>query len=202
MYRVKVYIDWAVVEPWPVYIIVPLAIVPFFVINVPIWGSYTFNGIYGTVLQVVGGLLVVFSIDENLRALGGRGIWRAVVEWWHGRPRKSAAVTATLELRTSSGTTASDGLIRVNIQRNTLEERVGFLEGRLGEIEGELCGRIDRAEASTEALRTELLSRVSEGNTQLVELRKIIREVAVGDPRKEIVYLGLVIVGTFAAYMG
>jgi hypothetical protein len=118
---------------WPALALVPIAFVHS--------GAHQFfhadpvlvNKITGTVLQVVGGLIVLHSVNTNLGLFREQHFGRIIIGWFRSFPlfRKSVAVSVS-----GSGSIAISGSARISVRHatNTVEEKIAELERQLDEF--------------------------------------------------------------------
>lgn len=131
------------------------------------------NKLTGTMLQVVGGVIVLVAIDGNLGLFRKQTLYSMVVEWFRDFPLIRRSVTIAL-----SGVAASSatGYAALSVERRftTVEERVAELERQIKELhitiaqqKVALLSRIDEVKvelgkglASSQAATQELSDRI------------------------------------------
>ena len=100
----------SVAEPWFVHVIGAAFTAVLFMHNIQLSDRYSLNGVVGTVLQIVGGIGVIRSIDTRSRqALGLGNVQQAVAHWWNSRPKMRKPIRARLEAQIAEMDVTAEG---------------------------------------------------------------------------------------------
>jgi hypothetical protein len=131
--------------------------------------------IVGALLQASGGLLILYSINENLGLFRRKSLLAAVVAWFKSFPRKGKNITLHLG---GAYTAEGPGGFSVSTSKApmTLQERVEYLEAALAKHRQD----VEEEFANVQRSLTELHSRVVTSVGQLVELSEKVEQAAVG----------------------
>lgn len=169
---------WAL-RAWPA-----LALLPFFALHACALVQFSektmiVNKLAGMSLQVLGGLLILYSVNENLGLFRKQSLSSAFMTWLREFPvsRKSVVVAATGSAIASSGGTASVSTVRAP---STLEERVANLESMLSEVRSQVRNEFNAIRSQIDAARLELTSRIDVTTGRVAQLYQQIERVAVG----------------------
>jgi len=164
---------------WPV-----LALIPAFVAHWLALGQYSasaamINKIVGMALQLVGGLVILYSINENLGLFRKQSLLVTVVHWFRSFPLVRKSVTIQLSGVTSAGMTGSAS-ITTSVSPKTLEERVSRLEETLKSLRQEVAANAAAAQQQLQQAKAELGNRIAATSDQVTELTKKVEHAAVG----------------------
>ena len=135
--------------------------------------------IAGMLLQASGGLLILYSINDNLGLFRRQSLSAAVVGWFKSFPRKGRNVTIQLG-GVSAAAMAGTASVSTRRAPSTLEERVEYLEATLAKHRQEVAEGFANAQRSLESVKTELHGRVDTTVGQLAELSQKVEQAAVG----------------------
>jgi len=137
------------------------------------------NKVTGTVLQVVGGLIVLYSVNANLGLFRGQHFVSIIGGWFKSFPlfRKSVTINVT-----GSGGVALGGSARISVRRatNTIEEKVAELERQLDEFRQHVNEDIQAVNARVAKVHTELSTAVATNTATLNQLSSRLELATVG----------------------
>jgi hypothetical protein len=164
---------------WPV-----LALLPAFAIHLlairqfPEHASLV-NKVAGMLLQLTGGSLILYSINDNLGLFRQKSLLTTIQEWFHAFPRAGKSVTVNVRGAASVGFfgTATAASRKAPV---TLEERVAHLEESLKSVRQELATTTSAIHTRIEETKTELGTRISVTTDHMAELRRKVEHAAVG----------------------
>jgi hypothetical protein len=182
------------VRPWPIWSLVVVTIA------VALGGNWTisgngpgFNKIAGAVLQGLGALIVLISLDGNVGLFKGRGIIAEALQWAQDYPQKprSIVLEAAGSCQGNSGVGAS-----ITIRPETIDGRVAELERVVVELRTLISNRHGELIESIAATRRE----AREANYRIsVDLRSLEEKVvvsAVGGLKVQAFGVGLALLGS------
>ena len=130
-------------------------------------------------LQVSGGMLILYSVNDNLGLFRRRSLWATAVGWFKAFPRKGKDITVQL---TGVSAAALTGSASVSTRKTptTLEERVEYLESTLAKHRQEVAENFVSVQRTLESARSELQARVDSTAGQIAELSQKVGHAAVG----------------------
>lgn len=171
-------IAW-LLRAWPV-----LALVPFFTIHAVALQVFPGQAIWvhkitGLSLQFLGGLLILWSVNDNLGLFRKTSLAGTFMAWVRDFPttRHHVVLAATgMASASSSAATLSVG----RKAPTTLEERVAELELLHHELRAELNTRIADLAMRVEASKTELSLLIQATNGKIVSLSQLVEKATVG----------------------
>ena len=93
-------------------------------------GSHTvfINKLTGTVMQIVGGLVVLHSVNDNLGLFRSQSLLSVVTEWFRSFPLIKRTTAMSVGIAMSSGSASALGFGAVVKAPATLEQRVALIE--------------------------------------------------------------------------
>ena len=137
------------------------------------------NKLAGTSLQILGGLIVLQSIDGNLGIFKKQSLASVVVGWFMEFPlirRHIVRSVGGAAMSTATGTAT----ITVKRVYSTLEERVAELERLADELRVEIRAEGAAVRRQVDEVRHELLSSIESNNTDIRQLTEKIERATVG----------------------
>jgi hypothetical protein len=196
---IKNYFNWFQ-RPWPLHVIPGVVIIYFIFLSFLHGKEAIFNNWYGAALQIVGGLQLIWALDDNLRGLKGQTILEAIkkntIEWFRSFP-----LWAKTNVSLITGTAnITFGAVRARLQAKhnytDLTQRIEYLEKQTEQLYNELDNHVDEFHSKLTEQRKALETKIEASNRVSSELKTLITDLAVGDIKGEISGLCLVIIGT------
>lgn len=141
--------------------------------------STSVNKFTGTIMQIVGGMIVLHSVDANLGLFRNQRLVTSVVAWFRECP--IVARSSTIQL-SSVASCAASGTASLSVTRlaTTIEERVAEVERRLDEFRLEMAAQNRVVQARIEEVRSELLSSIASNQSALSKLSERVEKATVG----------------------
>lgn len=125
-------IPW-VLEAWPVLAFLLMVTSHRALLNYFPGHGETADRIVGALLQAVGGLLVLYSVNQNLGLFRRRGLFGSIAAWLRSFPVKRPVKVVSASASASASVSASATLI-AGTAYSTLEQRVGAIERQLEDL--------------------------------------------------------------------
>ena len=177
-------IHWRQIPAWLLRAWPVIALLPAFVVHWAALGYFAesttlVNKIAGMTLQVTGGLLILFSIDDNLGLFRRQSLLITVVAWFKSFPLVRKPITIQLSGVGSFGLTGSASLTMSSAAK-TIEERVSRLEGELVSLRQEVEAKVAAAQKQLQDATAELGNRIEATANQVSDLTKKVEHAAVG----------------------
>lgn len=174
----KRWFDWLIVRPWPAWSLLGVTVLVAYCGDWRIVdGGPGFNKIAGAVLQAIGALLVLISLDGNIGLFAGKGIVSAAKHWMSDYPRKIRrhVLAGGASLQSNSSLSAA-----LSVSPSTLDERVAELERVVVELWAISSARHNELTQAIAAARVEARDANSQTSTGLKALEKKLEVSAVG----------------------
>ena len=164
---------------WPVLALVPIAFAHAYAHQFFSTETVMVNKITGTALQVVGGLIVLYSVNANLGLFREQHFGNIIIGWFRSFPlfRKSVTINCS-----GSASIAISGSARISARRvtNTVEEKIAELERQLDEFRQHVNEDIQAANARIAQVHIELSNAVAMNTTTLNQLSSRLELATVG----------------------
>ena len=130
------------------------------------------NKLTGTAMQVVGGLIVLYSVDNNLGLFRNQSLVATVITWFRECPIFVRSITFSES--TTASCSASASMSATVIRRaTTIEERLDALEGRVEELRSEVATQHRAIHSRLEEVKSELSSSIASNQSALHRLSSL-----------------------------
>ena len=152
------------------------------------------NKLTGTAMQVVGGLIVLYSVDSNLGLFRNQSLINTVIAWFRECPVfvRSITLSASATASCSASASMSATVIRA---ATTIEERLAALEGRFEELRSEVAAHHQAIHARIEDVKSELSNSIASNQSSLRKLSEQVEKETVGGFKQQAFGVMLVIYG-------
>lgn len=164
---------------WPILVLAILGAMHAYALSrFPANGTMV-NKLTGTIMQIVGGVIVLHSVDTNLGLFRDKTLVTSVLAWFRECPIIARSITIQLSgaaVCTASGT-ASAYVTRVP---TTIEERIAEVERRVDELRSEMAAQNRAVHARVEEVRSELSSSIASNQSALHKLSEKVEKATVG----------------------
>jgi hypothetical protein len=152
------------------------------------------NKFVGMSLQVSGGLLVLYSVNDNLGLFRAQSLTSAVITWFKEFPltRKTVVVSASASTSANSTTSASASVGRTVV---TIEERIAELERLQVELAKQINRQVQEVYGRIEYMRSELQNQIVDTSRDVARLSSQLEHAAVGGFKSQALGVLLVIYG-------
>jgi len=168
-----------ILRAWPI-----LGLVPFFVahaIALQVFASRTgwVHKIMGLCLQLLGGVLILWSVNDNLGLFRKTSLVGAFVAWLRDFPTRQHHVLVTgTGMASAAGSTAE--LSVGKRAPTTIEERVAELETQLQAVRAEVKAQVAALANRIEANAADLTSQIREADGKISSLSERVEKATVG----------------------
>jgi len=152
------------------------------------------NKLTGTVMQIVGGLIVLHSVDTNLGLFRNQSLATAVIAWFRECPIFIRSVTISATGIASCGAVGSAS-VSVTRAATTVEERLAEVERRIDELRSEVAAQHRAIHTRIEEVSSELSSSIASNRSALNKLSEKVEKAAVGGFKQQAFGVMLVIYG-------
>jgi hypothetical protein len=122
---------------WPVLVMFVLASGHIYAISKFPSATVLVNKLTGTVMQIVGGLIVLRSVDANLGLFRNQSLVATVLAWFRECPIFVKSITILVG-GTAQGLSVASARASLTRAVTTIEERLAEVERRMDEIRSEL----------------------------------------------------------------
>lgn len=151
-------------------------------------------------LQFVGGLAVLYSIDENLGTFKNKNLKKVVLNWFKSCPIGKKPVVLTVEVN-ESASGSSVGQVSVEVPAVTLEERLARLDSKINEVRQFVSDLDKKMNAELSKLEHDLHKQLTEKGAEVARLSSRVEESIAGGFKLQLFGVALVIYGAWVGSM-
>jgi len=166
---------------WPFWALLPAFAAHWLALTVFPTSPQVMNKVAGMVLQVSGGLLILYAVNDNLGLFRRQSLLSTAVAWLKALPRKGKNISIQLS-GVSAAALAGSASVSTRIAPTTLEDRVAYLESTLANHRQEVAEGFANAQRNLEGAKSEIHARVDSTAGQVAELSQKVEHAAVGAP--------------------
>lgn len=177
-------IHWQRLTPWlmrawPVLALAPVVACHAIALRAVPADPVFVNKLVGMSLQVIGGLLVLYSVNDNLGLFRSQSLKSAIVGWFKDFPLVREPIFAYSSTCDGADVTSASVNTATHMP-NTLEERVAEIERKLAEIQIQVALEVRAINVKIEDAKSELGMQITETSTKVIDLSKRLEHAAVG----------------------
>lgn len=164
---------------WPVLALMPIAFAHAVAHEFFPAETVMINKVTGTALQLVGGIIVLYSVNANLGLFREQHFGGIIIGWFKSFPLFRKSVTVNVS---GCGGIVVGGSARFSVRRaaNTLEEKVAELERQLNEFRQHVNEDIQAVNVRVAQVHTELSTAVATNTVTLNQLSSRLELATVG----------------------
>lgn len=168
-----------VLRAWPILVLLSVGIAHFCAIRLLPIETMMVNKLFGMLLQVLGGLLVLYSVNDNLGIFRSQTLKSAIFTWLKEFPivREPISISAHGSSMSSS---SAFGFATVQQVHSTVEERIAELERMLQDFRKQLQLEVQTINNRIEATRSTLKQQIGDTANRVTNLSKQLEHAAVG----------------------
>ena len=172
---------------WPILAFLPLLALHFFLLELPWWSSESFNKTLALILQILGGLIILDSIDSNLGQFKKRGLLYLFLDWLKSFPVKREQVV-------SSKVDFSFPMFRVDAVANTsyhqtfatVQETLDYLQSQINQLQEKQNEDKKTLLKKITDTKDELIGEDKKTDEQITTLSEVIESVAIGSIKMQL----------------
>lgn len=192
-------IDWRRIPEWLVRAWPVLALLPAFVIH---WlalqhlgeSAAAVNKVVGITLQLIGGLLILYAINDNLGLFRGQSLGSMAIAWFKSVPIKRKPVILRPMVLDNTSLFFSPTVTTSNPPK-TVEERVARLEQGLNSLRQEVTEKVALAQRQLLEAKAGFGDRIDSTINQVSDLNKKVEHATVGGFKLQVLGVLLAIYG-------
>ena len=183
---------------WPVLTLIPVGLAHFVAIRMFPNDTLMVNKLTGMSLQLLGGLLVLYSVNDNLGLFRSQSFKSAIFTWFKEFPVVREPISITGH-GSSISSSSSFGLATVQQAHSTIEERIAELEQMLQDLKKQLQLEIQTINTQIETTRSALQQQSGDTSNKVSDLAKRLEHAAVGGFKFQAFGVILAIYGAFTS---
>jgi hypothetical protein len=187
-----------VFRAWPILFLLPVGILHFLAIRLLPLETVMINKLWGMLLQVLGGLLVLYSVNDNLGLFRAQSLASAVAKWFKEFPikRKPVVVRSTVNSTINFSSSVSGTVRRAH---STVEERIAALEQMLQDLQKQIQMEVKTINISIEATKNEFQKKITDTSSKIIDLSSRLEHAAVGGFKFQILGVLLAVYGALTS---
>lgn len=201
------YISW-VVRGWPVLSIFPLFITHMLLIYLPClssqflcWSNTQINVLISLLLQILGGILVIYSIDSNIGLFKNKNLISLAFDWakespW-SKPKAQNIYASGIPSASAVGTPTVD----MEEHPSTTEEHLLYLQKQIDSLKDELSTTKSELNNNIKDIKGEISSNHIDNTQTQKDLHKRLETISIGGLKTQTFGVLLMIYGSVAAYL-
>ena len=164
---------------WPLLALAPVAVCHAIALRAVPTDPVFVNKLVGMGLQVIGGLLVLYSVNDNQGLFRSQSLTSAIIGWFKDFPlvRRPVFLSGSASASASATATASATVTRM---LDTFEERVAEIERKLAEVQIQIAHEVQTINVKIEDTKSELGKKITETSAKVTDLSKRLEHAAVG----------------------
>lgn len=179
---------------WPILMLVAIGLIHYSLCLTFDMHINIINKIVSASMQVIGGLIVLYSIDANIGMFKHHGLASIVWNWFSSFPLFKRTVTIPVKGGTIGFASAPTTLTVIR-KCNTMEERLNELERQLEECHKLVHEKARLLNEQVEKVRIEMNTSLSSHGAELKKLSTLIENSVVGGFKSQAFGVLLVIYG-------
>ena len=190
-------IPW-LLRAWPVLVLAPVAAAHTTALQTFPADTIFVNKLVGMSLQVIGGLVVLYSVNDNLGLFRSQSLTSTVIAWIREFPLVRKPISLVGSASSMASATASMSATATRAV-NTIEERVAEVERRLLEVQRQLAQEVHAINVKIEEAKSQLRKQIDETSTRVTDLSKRLEHAAVGGFKFQALGVLLALYGAFTS---
>lgn len=177
-------INWRLLTPWflkawPVLALLPVGAIHVLALREFQADPVLVHKLVGMTLQVLGGLLVLYSVNDNLGLFRSQSLNAAVIAWFKEFPIVRKPVSLTGKISSASSANASM-FMAVTRSFTTTEERVAEVERLLAQVQQQFAQEVHAMSVKLSDAKSELSQQINETSATVSDLSRRLEHAAVG----------------------
>lgn len=158
------------------------------------------NKTISLLLQITGGLLVLYSIDSNLGVINGNRLYSLFTGWLKEFPILKRNFVIQIQGASHSHST---GAARLTVKSNpqTIEEKLAYLQTQIDEIKEDIGEQERELNNKITDLETLTVKEFQNSKSELHRLESKIEDVSVGGIQMQLFGVLLMIYGSITGYL-
>lgn len=198
MKRITLLIYW-LLKAWPVLISMALGYFHYLIVTNYSVNVSEINKTISLVLQIIGGLLIVYSIDSNIGIVGNLSLVGIVKKWFLSIPLFSKSVT--IETGTANlKMTGHPCKVRVGDSTDTVEGKIKYLQQQVDWLKEDLNDEVKHLKDMHIKSENLLNEKISNIDTRVSETNTKFNKVSLGGIKVQLFGILLMIHGSISSF--
>ncbi|MEK6772082.1 MAG: hypothetical protein AABY62_10680 [Pseudomonadota bacterium] len=185
---------------WPVLFLLVLIWFHLLLIYYFYPNASTINKTTSLILQIVGGLLILYTVDSNIGIINKKSLFAIFANYLREFPliRRSAVIESQ-----GISTSSSVGKAKLTVGRNpqSLEEKIEYLQEQINEVKRDIEQESRDLNEKIEHQSKEMNIKIQETKSALQNIESKIVEVSIGGIKVQFFGVLLVVYGSISGYV-
>lgn len=199
MRAIKNILKW-IWKAWPIIIILPCLIIHYELIHYFEPYADTIHKTIALIVQIVGGLLVLYSIDSNIGIIKDKKLTALFTDYLKSFPliKKSYVIEAKSGAMSVTGLDAKLKVIR---KPKTIEDKLNYLQEQIDSLEKTIDKKAEALDSKIKNISEKLNADVSETKKAIEHIETQIEQVSIGGFKSQLFGLLLLLYGAITSYI-
>lgn len=186
-------------KSWPVIVVIGFWCIHLLLLNYLNAPDEKINAFISLFAQLSGGLLVLYSIDDNIGLFKKGGIIEELKSYLLTFPLIKRNITLNLD---SGNFKISGGEANLAVSRNpqTIEEHIEYLQEQINELKFNVDKKYSKLNQVIGELDTRISNSIEENSSAISDIKSKLESFAIGGLKLQFFGVLLVIYGAFAGY--
>jgi len=185
---------------WPVLIPAIVVALHYMAINYCFASPEKTNEFFAFGLQLVGGLIILYSIDSNIGIVHNSNILKTVKKWFREIPLFKKPSTQTITVGSITSKETLGGLRAYKIPR-TIEEKISHLQTQIDWVNEDLEKQKESFQQSIHKLKKSSFEEINNIKSQILSLEGDFEEMSVGGIKLQIMGVFFIVHGSISSYI-
>lgn len=188
---------------WPVLAMLPIVALHHWVLRT--WLSHSeqeINRYASAIAQVVGAVVVILSIDENLGLFRRKSLSDLLTDWVRSFPKSARIIEISSHGSMSFGGGAALATIEVPKKPKSVEEQLVELRERIETVAGESRKQVAELSQRVEKVSADTVASIARTDERVQQLGTRLDQAAVGGFKSQIFGVLLAIYGSYVGVKG
>lgn len=179
---------------WPFIVVVLLAVVHQLALAEFPASKPFVHKLFGTTMQVIGGLVVLYSLNDNLGLFRNKSFLSVFLGWWRDFPVFGRPITLSAHVSAQANASATASAT-IGWNPTTLEERVSALEYQMKDVSKNILITEKALNTRIDTVRDDLSATLTQLQTDLSRLTEKLEKTTVGGFKAQLFGVLLAIYG-------
>ena len=200
MNRLSQLVKW-IMRAWPFLALVVVALCHYALRRVLAVDDNHIDKAIGAVLQVVGGLIVLYTVNENIGTFRGQTLYSMAIGWLKEFPLIRRSFTLHAQAVMSTAMMSSSVTAHVKRKFNSVEERIEELQRQIDECRQLVHDREKEMRTAIERIKEELRKEISSNSGKISDVNLLLANTVVGGIKTQLFGVLLVVYGAVVIVM-
>lgn len=185
---------------WPVIVVGVLVTIHVAVVNYYLCNIASINKSISLLLQICGGLLILYSIDSNIWVIKKNNLFGLFVKYIKEFPLKIKPSTSNVHVPANAQNSVSIDK-KVILNHKNIDEKLKCLQNEVNELKNVIERQRKYLSDKIDKIHRDLNNSVAETNVGLLEIKSQVAEVSIGGIKVQLFGVLLMVYGSIVGYI-